>query len=125
MILNLTELAIFSVILIVTTGLVINNIRLFFETRRLMALVVQATVDKLTIEETLDKVVAEYELVVMRETDGFVKFLSESRESAFVYIEEVQASIKKLSHAMNSGDELAITNAYKNLVEHMPKEETK
>lgn len=122
MIFDVVELIIFSVVLVVTTALIVNNIRLFFETRRLMALIVQATLDKLAVEETLEKVVAKYELVVMQETDGFVKFLSESRESAFLYIEEVQASIKELSLAMNSGEEKAITSAYNNIVAHLPKE---
>lgn len=122
MIFDVVELIIFSVVLVVTTALIVNNIRLFFETRRLMALIVQATLDKLAVEETLEKVVAKYELVVMQETDGFVKFLSESRESAFLYIEEVQASIKELALAMNSGEEKAITSAYNNIVAHLPKE---
>jgi hypothetical protein len=62
-------------------------------------------------------------MISIQETDGFVKFLSESRESAFIYIEEVQQSIKELATAMDSASSTNIEMAYKSLLKHLPKEE--
>jgi hypothetical protein len=41
--------------------------------------------------------------VSIEQTDGFVKFLSESRDWAFNYIEDVQSSIKSLKDAKDNG----------------------
>ena len=37
------------------------------------------------------------------ETDGFIKFISDSRDWAFSYVEEVQASITSLKNAVDNG----------------------
>ena len=54
--------------------------------------------------------------------DGFLKFLSDSREWAFGYIEEVQEAILKLSEAMQSGNEDKIHVAYIHLMTYLPRE---
>jgi hypothetical protein len=43
------------------------------------------------------------ENVSIEQTDGFVKFISDSREWAFDYIESVQQSIQELQIAVESG----------------------
>ena len=103
--------------------LVANNIRLALQNKNLVASMVQFSMDKIGLEQALDKISSEYDLISMQETDGFVKFLSESRESAFVYIEEVQQSIKELATAMDSASSTNIEMAYKSLLKHLPKEE--
>ena len=73
--------------------------------------------------------------------ESFIKFLSDSRDSAFEYIEEVQAGITKfvddvdpeISYFKEYGDIMAmspnynsmkkITNAYEDLIKLLPKEE--
>ena len=75
--------------------------------------------------------------------ESFIKFLSDSRDSAFEYIEEVQAGITKfvddvdpeISYFKEYGDIMAmspnynsmkkITNAYEDLIKLLPKEEKK
>lgn len=75
--------------------------------------------------------------------ESFVKFLSDSRDSAFEYIEEVQAGITKfvenvdpeISYFKEYGDVMAmspnynsmkkIANAYEDLIKLLPKEEAK
>ena len=56
------------------------------------------------------------------DVDGFVKFLSESRESAFSYIEQVQAAILGLKIAMDSGIDQEIKDAYIALTDFLPDE---
>ena len=52
--------------------------------------------------------------------EGFIKFLSESRDSAFIFIENVQQSISKLKLAMFNKNELEINLAYKELIAFLP-----
>lgn len=120
---NIYELGVFVTIVILVTALTINNIRLYVNNKKLLDSLIQTTLEKLAVEDSYDKLANEYDMISMQETDGFVKFLSDSRESAFAYIEEVQASIKDLSLALESNDESVIKNAYDNLLKHMPKEE--
>lgn len=63
---------------------------------------------KLTIESTqkikfLQEELDKRDNVSIEQTDGFVKFLSESRDWAFNYIEDVQQSIQELQIAVESG----------------------
>lgn len=120
---SFTELLVFSTVIVLMALLVINNIRLFVKNKNLMDLLVQSALDKMSLQSALDRVSNELELVSMQETDGFVKFLSESRESAFIYIEEVQASIKALAEAMSEANDTKIAKAYEDLIKHMPKED--
>ena len=75
--------------------------------------------------------------------ESFIKFLSDSRDSAFVYIEEVQSGISKfveqvdpeISYFKEYGDIMAmspnynsmnkIATAYEDLIKLLPKEESK
>jgi hypothetical protein len=75
--------------------------------------------------------------------ESFIKFLSDSRDSAFEYIEEVQAGISnfvdqvdpEISYFKEYGDIMAmspnynsmkkIANAYEDLIKLLPKEEVK
>ena len=120
---NLVEMIVFSSVIVLIALLVANNIRLALQNKNLVASMVQFSMDKIGLEQALDKISSEYDLISMQETDGFVKFLSESRESAFVYIEEVQQSIKELATAMDSASSTNIEIAYKNLLKYLPKEE--
>jgi biopolymer transport protein ExbB/TolQ len=123
MMFSLSELIAFSVILVIIALLIVGNIRMYYMNKKTMASLIQTTLDSLELREALDKLANEYELLSLQETDGFVKFLSESRESAFLYIEEVQQSIKELATAMDSASENNIEMAYKSLLKHLPKEE--
>jgi hypothetical protein len=123
MMFSLPELIIFSSVLMIIALLVVSNVRMYYVNKKTVASLVQTTLDNFSLKEALDKISNEYELLAIQETDGFVKFLSDSRESAFLYIEEVQESIKVLATAMDSANETNIETAYKNLLKHLPKEE--
>lgn len=120
---NIYELIIFIATISTVAILAVNNIRLYFSNKKLMESLIQSTLEKLNLQDALDKLANEYDLISMQESDGFVKFLSDSRESAFSYIEEVQQSIKQLSLAMDSDSEDAIKVAYTTLLKYLPKEE--
>jgi hypothetical protein len=54
--------------------------------------------------------------------EGFVKFLSESRDMAFEYIPEVQSAIEQLKVSMDLGDEESINRSYLKLLDFLPTE---
>jgi hypothetical protein len=82
----------------------------------------QADIDKMLIAERLQKTVSEINSTNVEDKDGFIKFLSQSREWAFDYIERVQVSIQGLNHAMESSKEEEIQAAYTELMGFMPEE---
>lgn len=95
----------------------------------------QLVVDKSLLLEKISTLSAEKDANALKEDDGFIKFLSNSRDWAFQYIEEVQESVNdfketvdpaiaKLSKTKDANVK-AIIEAYKNLVEILPKEENK
>lgn len=55
-------------------------------------------------------------------SEGFIKFLSESRDWAFQYIETVQELITKLQTAVKSKDQKAIEEAQEELFNQLPEE---
>jgi hypothetical protein len=52
--------------------------------------------------------------------EGFIKFLSQSRDAAFKYIEDVQVSIQNYVNVLDSGDEEAVRLARMELFTHLP-----
>lgn len=86
----------------------------YFRYRSLLKATVQVTLDKLMLQDHIAQISSD------NEPDGFIKFLSESREWAFTYIEEVQTTIKNLKSAMEGGDEDEITIFYNQLIGHLP-----
>ena len=105
----------FVIFLFISSVFVINNIIL-----RSKLLQKRIENSKLEIEKTHLK--EEILIDKVTDMDGFVKFLTESRTSAFDYIESVQESIKSLHTAMETEDEDQITNAYLELMTFLPEE---
>lgn len=54
--------------------------------------------------------------------DGFIKFLSESRESAFSYISDVQTAIQNYVVAISNKDDTDISAARMELFSYLPDE---
>ena len=81
-----------------------------------MRSIVKLTMEKMILEDNMPNIPSE--------TEGFIKFLSESREWAFSYIEDVQAAISNLEQAMVSDDKEKITEAYNSVVSFLPKNES-
>lgn len=75
-------------------------IRLGLKLKRAVALYVQQVLDNGILQEQLLKLTSEKTL---EQNESFVKFLSESRDWAFNYIEEVQESIKSIKLTTENG----------------------
>lgn len=113
---ELVVIAILVFSLIIMSALLI---RLTLRSKRLAASVVQLIIDKNAISEELDRL----SFISSNSTDienGFIKFLSETRDSAFEYIADVQTAISELKATMDSGKDEDIEASYKKLIEFLP-----
>ncbi len=52
--------------------------------------------------------------------DGFIGFLSQSREEAFAYISDVQLAIESLKMSMELEDSAMIDSSYNKLISFLP-----
>lgn len=85
--------------------------------RKFISVIAQLVVDKTLVEKKLD---AQSMLVSKEFNDGFVKFLSESREAAFEYIEDVQKAIQNYLSAIDGNDSEKILLARMELFSYLP-----
>jgi hypothetical protein len=111
------------------TYLIIYNVMLRYAAKKATAQVVQAKIDKLALYGKIDELQKEAKLSTQG-SDGFLKFVSQSRDWAFGYIEEAQRAIKDFQLVATpvlykkSGDpELKeVISAYEKLLKMLPEE---
>ena len=139
MILDMIEIIAFAIIMLLLASLIVSNIYLRLQNNKLKASLTQETIDRSIVLQKIQDIVAELDKKNSAQNDGFLKFVSDSREAAFKYIEEVQAAIsefdKKLGpvvkHYKETGKVLEkrpteivknVTEAYDKLMNSMPKD---
>ena len=120
---NLIELAIFGGIVLIVSALVLLVILLAYKNRKLFRKSVQAEMDKFFILAKLDNIIQGSENKNIEESEGFVKFLSESRDWAFEYIEDVQQALRAYDIALGLDDAKILNEAYKKLISFLPEDE--
>ena len=87
----------FIVFLFYAITLAFVLVRLFILIQRnknLVALLIQARIDNAIYVDRLAKEINQKESVKVEQTEGFLNFVSQSRDYAFEYIENVQDKIK-------------------------------
>lgn len=89
----------------------------YFKYRKFIRVIAQLIVDNQVLKDKLNESMS---LNSKEFSDGFIKFLSESREAAFKYIEDVQASIKSYLDAINTNDKDQIAIAQLDLFSYLP-----
>lgn len=87
---NIFDLIAVIVVTIVISLLIFDNVRSRARYRELANLLIQSELEKMAIDDALDKSIKENEII---QSDGFIKFLSESRDAAFEYIEQAQKDV--------------------------------
>ncbi len=92
------------------------------------SLLEQADIDRLLLARRLEQELNTRDSTKLEQTEGFVKFISESRDWAFKYIEDVQAAIVDLgvyekNIVVDSNVPKAV-EAYNNLKKFLPNEGT-
>lgn len=110
------------IIIILSSVIVLLSTLLFyywFRHRNIIGAVTQLIVDKEVLLNKLEIANLENSKQV---NDGFIKFLSDSRESAFSYIEDVQTAIENYLVATENGNADEIATARMELFSHLPED---
>jgi len=133
----------FSGISIFAILLLIANIKLRIKNKKIIEKLAQEVIDKGIIVQKLNDELKKYQNAEIEKTDGFLKFISESRDWAFQYIEDVQKELldfqkavePELDYAQTYGKSVGegvytriidnISSAYFKLKKIMPEEDTK
>jgi len=99
------ELVFFIVSIASIVVLSFNTVRLSMKYRTSLQTIVKLTINENILTEKLAKSLLE-NARLSSDDDGFVKFLSDSRDWAYTYIEDVQAEIKKIDSVVTSESKL-------------------
>jgi len=91
---NLINLSIFVAVAALFSIVVFDSIRQRIKKRKAQKIAIQLAFDKTQLLKEIEVMSANKEI---ESTEGFVRFLSESRDSAFGYIEKVQQNLKEFS----------------------------
>ena len=105
----------FIVLLIVSFGL---NIDAWLKNRKLDKDKASLVLEKYILAKKLETILTENESKKLEKDDGFIKFLSQSRESAFTYIEEVQEAIGNYANDKTEDN-------YNKLISFLPNQDEK
>ena len=87
------DITIFMLFITMFIYLMINNVRVRIKNKKLALTLLQERIDKNIIIDKISKDLDKTKPI--EQTDGFLKFISESRDLAFSYIEEAQTGISK------------------------------
>lgn len=119
---EITEVLIFSVLIFLIV--VLAYVALFLKLRlsKVLSVVVQLEVDKRILQKENFALAKIAEESSMPDKEGFIAFLSQSRDSAFTFIESFQKSVMKLKAAIIAKDDQKILEAYKEIMEYVPDE---
>lgn len=88
------EIMLIVLVSVIVLLLIANNVRLFLKNRKALEALIQSFVERDALEQMIKSQALSVEKPI-DQTEGFIKFLSESREWAFNYIENVQDEITK------------------------------
>lgn len=111
----MTTEIIITIVAVAIVGLLLDSTLLRIRRRKLLKLYVQTTLENSILEKQLDT-----SSFGPSESEGFIKFLSDSRQWAFDYIEDVQQAIVELETALATSDQKLITEAYQKLKTFLP-----
>lgn len=124
----------FAVWILSISFLVFYIFRLSLKLKSSLETVDQMSLDRELLINKIVKLSSEIDANKLKEDDGFIKFLSQSREWAFSYIEEVQKHMSDFQQTvgpvidkvkdLDNDDIKTIIEAYENLAKLMPKTES-
>ena len=90
---DVLNLVLFSTSLVTIFILLYLVIKSNLNKRKILALYIQSEMHKHMLGQKIEELERELSSKELSETDGFVKFISQSRDWAFEYIEEVQKAL--------------------------------
>jgi hypothetical protein len=118
------------VIALIIGGLATTSLFLAFKNRQLYVKTMQAELDRMSVYAQAQEIF-KAESSRVESKDGFVRFMSQSRDWAFEYIEKVQSDLYDLKQSFESSQKLPRTVAQSNdlndkirkILENLPKED--
>lgn len=131
------ELSIFILFILAFFVLAVDNVRQRLKVSRLDNDVNQSIADYIALSQKMEEAIKNTDAKKIEQTEGFLKFVSESRDWAFQYIERVQIVIKNFQDIFHpfaveyykdktkpiSQEEFGkVFQAYKKLIEELPDE---
>lgn len=139
MILDIIAFGVLSLVIVI---LLINNLAIRSKNKKLSIEIIQIALDKAVISQKLKEQLDKKDSESIEQSEGFLKFISQSRDWAFDYIEYVQAALlefknkiePQILYAKTYGTTTGesphtiiidrISNAYDDLVKVMPEDST-
>jgi adenylate kinase family enzyme len=126
---NLFELLSFIFVLVIIFGLLFLYLSTFFNYKKVFNRMVQAEYDREYYKLKLTEYVSRSSSKRIEGTEGFVRFISDSREQAFKYIEDVQQALVELKDYfdktglnMNVGQAEEMSRRIENALSFLPKD---
>jgi hypothetical protein len=128
---NILELISFSVIILIMFASIFFVVKFKHQNQKLVSLLAQEAIDKLSVMKELQDLRNKKDDKEIEQTEGFVKFLSQSRDWAFQYIELVQSEIKSFERSATgiiyrdneaSKEMLELASAYERLLKLLPEQ---
>ena len=98
---DILNLAISITYAVVALTLLYLVIKLNIQKRKVLSLYIQSEMHKYMLGQKLEELQKELSTKELSETDGFVKFISQSRDWAFEYIEEVQKALTEFDEVVD------------------------
>ena len=117
---DITNLIAYILCAVLIAYLVIDGIKLRFRHRKVVADAMQLAVDKIALIQKVQELASKEDATSVEQTEGFLKFVSDSRDWAFEYIEEVQTAISDYVAALDNGDPDRIAESLEKLVGMLP-----
>ena len=93
------EFVIFIAFIVLFFIITLDSVRLRFKNYKLNKEIEQYALNYIILSEKIDQMIKKEDNKSVEETDGFLKFVTESREWAFQYIEDVQKAMTALEKA--------------------------
>ena len=103
------DLIIFISLVAIIATLLLTVINLALKNRKLATELLQSTIDHNIMLTKFAEELKKKEDVSIEKTDGFLKFISESRDLAFEYIEKIQLSLVKFKDEVGPEIEYMLT----------------
>lgn len=115
------ELIAFSIFIVIFVATLIANLRVTYKNRKLRDQILQLGLDKAMLLDSIEKLSGKQNPI--EKTEGFLKFISDSRDWAFKYIEDVQQAITDFNRAVDLKNDEQIEAALNSLKSFLPDNE--
>jgi biopolymer transport protein ExbB/TolQ len=117
---DIINTSIIAVLAVLSALLLGTSILYWLRSKKYMANIVQLFLDNQAIQDQAENLAKLSDNDKAAINNDFIKFLSESRDWAFQYIEDVQKAIGDLDTAMKISDDAKISESYNNLLKFLP-----